>query len=69
MAPRRYYPGFFGALFLVLLRLSIGWHLYYEGRSKIESQETDDAVHLGVLPAQRHRPARRELPRTGPRRR
>jgi uncharacterized membrane protein YphA (DoxX/SURF4 family) len=40
MAPSRYYPGFFGALFLVLLRLSIGWHLYYEGRTKIESQDS-----------------------------
>ncbi|WP_152050882.1 DoxX family protein [Tautonia marina] len=40
MAPRWYYPGFFGALFLVLLRIAIGWHIYYEGREKIESQDT-----------------------------
>lgn len=40
MAPRRYYPGFFGALFLVLLRIAIGWHIYYEGREKIQSLET-----------------------------
>lgn len=40
MAPRRYYPGFFGALFLVLLRIAIGWHVYYEGREKIHSLET-----------------------------
>ncbi|MEW4570154.1 DoxX family protein [Tautonia sp. JC769] len=40
MAPRWYYPGFFGALFLVLLRIAIGWHLYYEGRDKIRSQDT-----------------------------
>lgn len=43
MAPTRYYPGFFGALFLVLLRLSIGWHLYYEGRTKVESQDSPEA--------------------------
>ncbi|QDV35447.1 DoxX family protein [Tautonia plasticadhaerens] len=43
MAPTRYYPGFFGALFLVLLRLSIGWHLYYEGRSKVESRDSPEA--------------------------
>ena len=41
MAPRRYYPGFFGALFLVLLRVAIGWHIYYEGRDKIESLQSD----------------------------
>lgn len=40
MAPRWYYPGFFGALFLVLLRIAIGWHVYYEGRDKIQSQDT-----------------------------
>jgi len=31
---RRYYPGFFGALFLVLLRTAIGWHFFYEGYTK-----------------------------------
>jgi uncharacterized membrane protein YphA (DoxX/SURF4 family) len=36
-AARRYYPGFFGALFLVLLRIAIGWHFLYEGLEKIES--------------------------------
>src|SRR6185437_5539515 len=36
-APRRYYPGFFGALFLVLLRIAIGWHFLYEGTQKILS--------------------------------
>src|SRR4051794_17923298 len=34
---RRYYPGFFGALFLLLLRVAIGWHFLYEGLEKIES--------------------------------
>ena len=34
---RRYYPGFFGAAFLVLLRIAIGWHLMYEGLQKIMS--------------------------------
>jgi uncharacterized membrane protein YphA (DoxX/SURF4 family) len=36
-APRRYYPGFFGAAFLVLLRIAIGWHFLYEGTQKILS--------------------------------
>jgi len=36
-APRRYYPGFFGALFLILLRIAIGWHFLYEGTQKILS--------------------------------
>lgn len=37
-APRRYYPGFFAALFLVLLRIAIGWHFLYEGMEKIEGE-------------------------------
>jgi len=36
-ALRRYYPGFFGALFLILLRTAIGWHFLYEGTQKILS--------------------------------
>jgi len=36
-ASRRYYPGFFGALFLVLLRTAIGWHFFYEGVYKINT--------------------------------
>ncbi len=32
-----YYPGFFAALFLVLLRIAIGWHFAYEGMEKVES--------------------------------
>jgi uncharacterized membrane protein YphA (DoxX/SURF4 family) len=43
-AARRYYPGFFGALFLVLLRIAIGWHFLYEGLEKIES------THKGARP-------------------
>lgn len=34
---RRYYPGFFGAAFLVLLRIAIGWHLLSEGLYKLMS--------------------------------
>jgi uncharacterized membrane protein YphA (DoxX/SURF4 family) len=34
---RRSYPGFFGALFLVLLRMAIGWHFLTEGLEKFES--------------------------------
>src|SRR5208337_4598989 len=33
----RNYPGFLGALFLVLLRIAIGWHFLTEGLDKIES--------------------------------
>ena len=36
-APRRFYPGFFGALFLIVLRTAIGWHFLYEGTQKILS--------------------------------
>jgi uncharacterized membrane protein YphA (DoxX/SURF4 family) len=36
-ASRRYYPGFLGAFFLVLLRLAIGWHFATEGIYKIMS--------------------------------
>src|SRR4051794_27371158 len=36
---RRYYPGFFGALFIVLLRVAIGWHFLYEGLDKIEASK------------------------------
>ena len=31
------YPGFLGALFLVLLRIAIGWHFLTEGVNKVES--------------------------------
>jgi uncharacterized membrane protein YphA (DoxX/SURF4 family) len=40
-AKQRYYPGFFGALFLVALRMCIGWHFFHEAHHKIESQESD----------------------------
>jgi uncharacterized membrane protein YphA (DoxX/SURF4 family) len=33
----RNYPGFLGALFLVLLRIAIGWHFLVEGLEKYES--------------------------------
>jgi uncharacterized membrane protein YphA (DoxX/SURF4 family) len=36
-AARRYYPGFFAALFIVLLRTAIGWHFLYEGVYKINT--------------------------------
>ncbi len=35
-ASRRYYPGFFAALFLVLLRTAIGWHFLTEGLGKLK---------------------------------
>jgi len=33
----RYYPGFLGALCLVLLRIAIGWHFFFEGWEKVAS--------------------------------
>lgn len=33
----RNYPGFLGAVFLVLLRVAIGWHFLTEGVNKVES--------------------------------
>jgi uncharacterized membrane protein YphA (DoxX/SURF4 family) len=33
----RYYPGFLGALFIILLRVAIGWHFLYEGVEKVNS--------------------------------
>lgn len=35
MTKTRYYPGFLGALFLVLLRTAIGWHFLTEGLWKV----------------------------------
>jgi len=46
-ALRRYYPGFFGALFLVLLRVAIGWHFLYEGTQKILSTPEGKSSFLG----------------------
>ncbi|MFO0951371.1 MAG: DoxX family protein [Isosphaeraceae bacterium] len=37
-----YYPGFFGALFLLLLRTAVGWHFLYEGVWKYESWQKGD---------------------------
>lgn len=42
MALKRYYPGFLAALFLVLLRVAIGWHFLYEGLEKYESTQKGD---------------------------
>ncbi len=33
----RYYPGFLAALFIVLLRIAIGWHFLNEGVEKVNS--------------------------------
>jgi len=43
-APRRSYPGFFGALFLILLRTAIGWHFTHEAWSKISPSRKDPAA-------------------------
>ncbi len=44
---RSKYPGFFAALFLVLLRIAIGWHLLYEGMQKIMSTD-EGKQYLGA---------------------
>ena len=36
----RYYPGFLGAFFIILLRVAIGWHFLYEGWEKYESTQS-----------------------------
>jgi uncharacterized membrane protein YphA (DoxX/SURF4 family) len=33
----RYYPGFLAALFIILLRIAIGWHFLHEGVEKVSS--------------------------------
>jgi uncharacterized membrane protein YphA (DoxX/SURF4 family) len=33
----RFYPGFLAALFIVLLRIAIGWHFFHEGLEKVRS--------------------------------
>ncbi len=38
-ATSRYYPGFWGALFLVLLRVAIGWHFMTEGMAKVDPKD------------------------------
>jgi uncharacterized membrane protein YphA (DoxX/SURF4 family) len=35
----RYYPGFWGALFLIALRVAVGWHFLYEGLWKLEQKD------------------------------
>ena len=42
-AVRRYYPGFLGALFLILLRIAIGWHFLTEGLNKYETTAHGDS--------------------------
>ncbi|WP_435015612.1 DoxX family protein [Tundrisphaera sp. TA3] len=50
-ASRRYYPGFFGALFLVVLRTAIGWHFMYEGTQKIlTTPEGKNSVLARIFP-------------------
>lgn len=34
----KYYPGFLAALFIILLRIAIGWHFLFEGWEKLESK-------------------------------
>ncbi len=48
-APRRYYPGFFGALFLVLLRTAIGWHFLEEGAYKIVTTPVEKNPALATV--------------------
>lgn len=39
---KRYHPGFLGALFLILLRVAIGWHFLYEGLDKYQTTQRGD---------------------------
>ena len=48
---RRYYPGFLAALFLVLLRTSIGWHFLYEGLEKLNPPDAKPFTAEGYLRA------------------
>jgi uncharacterized membrane protein YphA (DoxX/SURF4 family) len=48
-ARRTYYPGFLGALFLVLLRTAIGWHFFYEGLTKIYSTPEGRSTFLAKI--------------------
>ena len=59
----RYYPGFFAAFFLVLLRIAIGWHFLTRGREDRVDPAGQGAVHGRDLPAERHRAARPLFPR------
>ncbi len=48
-AARRYYPGFWGALFLVLLRIAIGWHFLTEGLYKLDPPDGKSFSAEGYL--------------------
>ena len=48
-ASSRYYPGFFGALFLVLLRTAIGWHFLTEGLEKVDPPDGKPFTAEGYL--------------------
>lgn len=48
---RRYYPGFLGALFLVLLRTAIGWHFLTEGLEKLNPPDGKPFTAEGYLRA------------------
>jgi uncharacterized membrane protein YphA (DoxX/SURF4 family) len=66
-ALRRYYPGFFGALFLILLRTAIGWHFFYEGVYKISTTPGQRDSYAGralswLLPAPRDKDKEVEPP-------
>ena len=42
----RYYPGFLAAVFVVLLRIAIGWHFLHEGLEKVRSTEGGEGTIL-----------------------
>jgi uncharacterized membrane protein YphA (DoxX/SURF4 family) len=60
-ALRRYYPGFLGATFLVLLRIAIGWHLTAEGLYKFMSRP-EGRGELAVTAPEPADPARKDGP-------
>lgn len=66
-ALRRYYPGFFAALFLILLRTAVGWHFFYEGVYKISTTPGQRDTYAGralswLLPAPRDKDKEVEPP-------
>ena len=65
----RYYPGFFAAFFLILLRIAIGWHFLYEGsRSSSRLSTARKPFSAEIYLRNANGPARALFPRSGARR-
>ncbi len=65
----RYYPGFLAALFLILLRIAIGWHFLYRRAREVRVDRARQGRVLGRdLPAERQRSPGALFPRAAARR-